>query len=159
MKDKDENGLNAREKRFADLVISGMAAGRAYEKAGYAARGGVADTNASRMLRNAQVASYIRAERKALSDQARIEKWQAMDFLTDAIITAVGDVDEKSILAQEVTTESIGEHILKKKVKMVSKLDSLKLLAAMLGWNAPEKKEIDVSDRLAEMVRLTRKGA
>lgn len=158
MSTKDENGLNPREKRFADLVIGGTPGGRAYEQAGYAARGASADTLASRLLRKIKVSAYIKAERKAISEQARIDKWQAMDFLQDALLTPVGQVTADSILAQEVVTDSLDGATLRTKVKMVSKLDALKQLASMLGWNAPEKKEIDVSDRLAEMVRLTRKG-
>jgi phage terminase small subunit len=52
--------MNDRQRKFAQLVVKGSAAGRAYEKAGYDARGVKADQSASRMLStNEKVKAYI----------------------------------------------------------------------------------------------------
>tara|TARA_B110000305_G_scaffold78432_1_gene88228 strand:+ start:243 stop:443 length:201 start_codon:yes stop_codon:yes gene_type:complete len=44
--------LNDRQIKFVELVFQGHPAGRAYEKAGYKAKGKIADANASRLLTN-----------------------------------------------------------------------------------------------------------
>lgn len=70
-----------------------------------------------------------------------MKKEDLIDFLESAIKTEVGSVDERSRLAQEVTIDMVGEGVVRKKVKMVGKLDAAKLLAVLTGWNAPEKVE------------------
>lgn len=55
--------LNSRQRLFVARYASGMAAGRAYEASGYAARGPVADTQASKLLRNPKVAQAIQNEK------------------------------------------------------------------------------------------------
>src|SRR4051794_2224160 len=54
--------LNSRHRRFADLVLSGMAAGRAYERISVA-RGDSADAAAAALLRKHRVRAYIAAMR------------------------------------------------------------------------------------------------
>ena len=51
--------LSTQQKRFADGVLSGLPAGRAYEQAGYASSGDTADSAGSRLLRNVKVSEYI----------------------------------------------------------------------------------------------------
>lgn len=63
---------NARWEMFAQHVAFGMAAGRAYEAAGFEARGNAADAAASRLLRNGKV-------------KARIEELQAESATTLSI--------------------------------------------------------------------------
>ena len=113
MSAKDEHGLNPRQRKFVGFVLSGMAAGRAYEAAGYFARGHVADVMASRLMTNDDIAACLKAERKALSELARWEKWQLLDYYQTVLETPVGKVDERSLLAQEVTTDEVGEAILR----------------------------------------------
>lgn len=142
---KDE--LSPREAAFVEALLSGkdgkpMPAGRAYEAAGYKAKGGVADTNASRLLRNAKVAAKIKQRRREMAEACQIEKWQLVDFLSRALLTPVGEVDETSDLAQEVTTDEVGEAVLRKKIKSVGKIEAGKLLATLLNWTEPEKHEV-----------------
>lgn len=59
-----EDSLKPRQQRFVELYVSGVPAGRAYEQAGYASRGGAADAEASRMVRNPKVAAVIQRERE-----------------------------------------------------------------------------------------------
>jgi len=139
-----ERPLNDRWRRFCELVVMGRPAGRAYEEAGFRARGNAAETEAAQGLRKPQVASYIETLRNkaiAASDMTRDE---LVKFLADAIRTPVGQIDENNPLAQEVIEDSIGESTMRKKIKSVGKLEAAKQLAAMLGWNEPEKDQLDV---------------
>lgn len=129
--------LNPKQKRFADYYLAGETAGGAYVKAGYSKNG--ADAAACKLLRIAKVAEYVEAEREKLSEASRWKRYQLLDFYQTVLETPVGDVDETSVLAQEFTTEEVGEAIIRKKVKMVGKMDAAKELAAMLGWKQPEQ--------------------
>lgn len=60
--------LNARQLRFALGVLEGKPAGRAYEDAGFKARGDAADAAASRLLRNARVQAFLDKHRTKLSE-------------------------------------------------------------------------------------------
>jgi hypothetical protein len=109
----------------------------AYANCGFKAHGG----NARRLSQNELILSRIEQIRSEAAEKARMKKTDLIDFLESVIKTDVGSVDEKSRLAQEVTTETLGEGVLRKKVKMVGKMDAAKLLAVLTGWNAPEKVE------------------
>ena len=166
--------LSPREAAFVEALLSGkdgkpMPAGRAYEAAGYKARGASADSLASKMLRKDKVSCYVekrrleiaeadREEKRKLAEAAQIQKWEVIELLGRALKTPVGEVDEKSDLAQEVTTDEVGEAIIRKKVKMVDKLGAAKQLATLLNWNAPVKVEVDGTAELAELIGLVRKG-
>jgi len=51
--------LNARQEAFCRGLAEGKPASRSYVEAGYDARGNVAEVNAARLLRNAQVANRL----------------------------------------------------------------------------------------------------
>ena len=50
--------MNPRQKKFVKLYLSGIPAGRAYEKAGYESTGGTSEAAASRMLRSVKVRDH-----------------------------------------------------------------------------------------------------
>jgi len=155
---KDDDGLTKRERTFADKVLEGMPATRAYQAAGYKANEQTARKNAYLVLRRPQVIAYMREERKALAELARLEKWQLVEYLTQVITTPVGHVDETSPLAQEYTVDEIGREKVRTRVKMIGKLDSAKLLASMLGWTTPDREKPKGNSKLSELIRLTRKS-
>ena len=156
MSQKDEHGLSGREKKFADFVLRDVPAGRAYEKSGYTARGASADSLGCKMLRKDKVKAYIRGERQRMAEDDQFQKWQLIEFLGRVITTPVGEVDEMSDLAQEVTRDEIGEEVARTRIKIVPKLEAAKQLATLLNWNAPEEIKLDASDRLAGLLQKIR---
>lgn len=177
MKTEDEDnldGLNSRQALFVEAYLSGMPAGRAYEKAGYKVRGNTADVQASQLLRNPKVARAVAAGKKENRELAKMTREQAVDWLVETLLTPVADIDETHRLAQEVTTEEVssgaprgelkrgqspsgneasGPMILRKKVKMVGKIEAMKQLAAMCGWNAPEELKHTADDTLLAFLK------
>lgn len=138
MNDKtDEHGLNPRQRKFVSAYVSGKPATQAYIAAGYSPNG--ADVAGPRLLGNVRIQAAVKAARKQLSDAARWEKWQLLDYYQRVLETPVGEVDENDILAQEVTREEAGEMLVRTKVKMVDKLASARELAKLLGWYEPEE--------------------
>ena len=81
-----------------------------------------------------------------------------LDFHQAVLETPVGELNETSALVQEVTTDEIGEAVIRKKIKMVGKLDSAKEFAKLMGWYAPEVVKHEATEELEELIRLTRAG-
>ncbi len=51
--------MNPRQRKFVKLWLTGMPAGRAYEKAGYEVKGSTADVCGSQLLKNPKVKAHI----------------------------------------------------------------------------------------------------
>jgi phage terminase small subunit len=157
---KEDHGLSARQKLFADFYIEALghniAAGVSYVRAGYSNNG--AAEGASRLLKNDKVAAYIEAEQQRLSEKMRIKKWQLLEFLSEAITTPIGDVNKDSTLCQEHTVDEVGEETVRTKIKMVDKLGAADRLCRMLGWFQPEVVKHEATEELEELIRLTRAG-
>lgn len=62
---------NAKHEAFARAIVEGKAGREAYAAAGYTAKAAAADTNASRLLKNAQVSARV-AELKAAAAQGSV---------------------------------------------------------------------------------------
>lgn len=137
--------LSARQIAFARYVAEGMPASRAYMSAGYAAQGNAAEVNGSKLLRNAQVQAEIMKLQADASAKADMTRDELVSFLAKAIRTPIGEIDETSPLAQEVSRDFIekkgGPEVIRVKVKSVGKLEAAKQLIAICGWAAPEKHE------------------
>jgi len=73
--------MNDRQRKFAELVVQGRPASRAYQEAGYSATGNSAEASASQLLRNPKVAEYVeelRGEVKAASKFTRESKLEGI---------------------------------------------------------------------------------
>jgi len=165
--EENDDGLNPRQRRFVEFYTGGMAAGRAYEAAGYAKRG--ADQAASLLLRNIKVEKAVKAAKRALSEASRWEKWNLADWYQSVLETPLGAMHEMHLLATEVIREEVGggangqlkrgdapsgnelitEEVRRVKIKMVSKMEAAKELAKLMGWNAAEKVEVTASEEVA----------
>lgn len=65
--------LTSKQQRFADLVLGGMPASRAYREAGYtASTDGTAEVEGSKLLRNPKVAAYLTARRTGAAEKAEL---------------------------------------------------------------------------------------
>ena len=71
-------GLNAKQQRFANVVLSGMAS-KAYRAAGYtASTDRAAEAGASRLLRNVKVAAYLTDRRASAAQHAGLSLAQVL---------------------------------------------------------------------------------
>ncbi len=136
---KKHEPLNPRQQAFADLVLAGTPAGRAWEKAGYQARGNAAEAAASKAMKTPRLREYLRTERARMADAGQIERAELVAYLADVIRTPIRHVDSNSPLVQELTTEETGTGATRTRIRMVDKLQACKLLAAIMGWTAPAK--------------------
>jgi phage terminase small subunit len=77
--------VNEQQKRFADYYVETGNATEAYRRAGYKAKGKSAEVNASRLLTNAKVKTYIN-ELINSKDSERIAKQdEILEFLTKVL--------------------------------------------------------------------------
>jgi hypothetical protein len=149
-----ERPINDRMRRFCELMVSGHPAGRAYELAGYSARGAVADSNASETLRIPKVAAYLASLREAASKKAEFSRDDLVGFLVEVIKTPVGEVGEKNRLAQKVKIDAEGGFL----IEMPGKIAAAKQLAEIMGWNKPQEVKVDLSEKLADIIGRVRKS-
>jgi hypothetical protein len=148
---RKDRPINDRMRRFCELVVSGHKAGRAYEMAGYANRGALADVEACKLLRKPKVAEYLNLLREQASAKAEFIRDDLVGFLVEVIKTPVASVGQESRLAQKIKVDDTGMTI-----EMPGKLGAAKQLAEIMGWNKPQEVKVDVSEKLAEIVRRVR---
>lgn len=72
---------NAKHERFAHGIVAGKSGREAYREAGYSATDGAADTNASRLLKKAQVAARIAELKGKAAEAAGITAKRVLDEL------------------------------------------------------------------------------
>jgi hypothetical protein len=147
--------LNPRQKKFADLVIEGTPAGRAWTQAGYQATGNAAEVQASLALKKPKFKAYLKAERERLEKAGEMRRDDLVSWLAAVIRTPIAHVSADSPLCQEFSCEDI-EGGTRTRIKMASKMEACRQLAQIMGWNAPEKVEFTAADKLAEIVRRIR---
>jgi len=142
-----EKPLNDRMRRFAELVVQGHPGGRAYELAGYASRGSVADVCAAQLLGKPKVAEYLATLRANASKAAEFSRDDLVGFLVQIIKTPVSEVGQDSRLAQKVKVDDTGMT-----VEMPGKMLAAKQLAEIMGWNKPQEVKVDLSDKLSDII-------
>ena len=99
------------------------------------------------------------AELRARSaEKADFSRDDMVQWLVDALKTPVGEIDQNHPLAQELTTDEVfvekkGSKVIKRRIKTVGKNECARLLCDMMGWKAPEKREIDLGTKTLDAVR------
>lgn len=149
-----ERPINDRMRRVCELVVTGHPAGRAYELAGYTARGDAADVCAAKMLGKAKVKEYLSRLREAASKTAEFTRDDLVGYLVQVIKTPVGKVGQESELAQRVKVDAEGGFL----VEMPSKIAAAKQLAEVMGWNKPQEVKVDLSEKLADIIGRVRRS-
>lgn len=122
-------GVNDRQRRFAEILVSGTPGSRAYIEAGYDAKGNAAEVNAHKLLRNAKVAAFVKVLRLDASRAGIIDREAVLQYLSDVLRTPIGDVRADSVLCQKLAIDDKGARI-----EMPSKLGAVSELAKILGW-------------------------
>lgn len=146
-----ERPITDRMRQFCEGVVAGFPAGRAYERAGYTARGDSADQAASRLLGTAKVAAHLTILRTAAARKAEFTRDDLVCWLVEIIKTPISEVGEGHRLAQKVKVDEVSTSI-----EMPGKLGAAKQLADIMGWAKPQEVKVDVSEKLADIVRRVR---
>jgi hypothetical protein len=99
--------LTPKQQRFADLVLTGVPASRAYREAGYrASTDGTAEVEGSRLLRNPKVAAYLAARRTGAAAKAELTLagvlGELADFARDSGVEAAHRLSAYKFLADQL---------------------------------------------------------
>ena len=105
--------MNPRQKKFVKLWLSGVPAGRAYEQAGYDSRGAEADANASRLIRNDNVAKYIKTMNEKTEKSTILSITERKELLTRIAMANEGERPSDAIRASAELSKMDGayEHV------------------------------------------------
>lgn len=91
------NKLTKKQQVFVDEYLKDLNATAAYKRAGYTANGNSAEVNASRLLRNAQVASVIQI---AMDERAKRTQIDA-----DYVLSTIRDTVDRCRQAKQATDD------------------------------------------------------
>jgi hypothetical protein len=130
---------NPKHEAFAQAVANGLTGVQAYrEKISDGCTTKSAMERACVLLRDIKISSRVEELQKlaetTLEKRLGWNKEKALTYLVEILETPVGEVDQDHRLAQEVKDTEDG-----KQIKLPSKADAMKQIAAMCGWNEPEK--------------------
>lgn len=85
----NQSQLKPQHQRFADEYLIDFNGGRAYERAGYRAKGKAADAAASRLLANPDVQDYLKEQRAKLAERHSV----TLDRVVEQVaFMALGDI-------------------------------------------------------------------
>ena len=130
---------NARHERFAQIVASGKTQADAYRTVFPSSRKW---KDSAVHVKGSELAGKVKGRidelLQAKADDGIATREELARFLTKTVRTPVGDVDDKSDLAQEVEVRASGDGVTTR-VKMPSKIAAASELAKLRGYYAPEQ--------------------
>lgn len=124
---------NPRHERFCQLVAAGTNASESYRLAynyGSDWKEDNADVMGPALLGELGIKTRVEALRTKANVATVATKQEVLEYLTRGFKTPLDQIDETSTLAQEVTYGPDGS----KKIKSVSRLGSVEILAKLQGW-------------------------
>jgi phage terminase small subunit len=133
------DSLTAQQRRFVEGRAAGMPAGRAYEAAGYRAKGRAADAAASRMLAKTNVSAAlaeVQSSTPEIADKAERQRW-----LTSVLRGEVeGELREK-LKACELLARIGGDMVIKSEVKATVMTPDQATAALLSSLGVPDAAE------------------
>jgi hypothetical protein len=143
--------LNPRHEAFAQFVVNGLDKRVAYRRAATKnGRGGPGKPendriHAAELMRMKGVKERIQELQEVNARKAQMSRDEALAFLADAVRTSAGAVDPDSWVVQSVKRSEDGTVV---EIKLPDKTQCISQMARMCGWNAAEKVEIGISDKV-----------
>ena len=170
---KGERTINVRLERLYELVAAGETPSEAYIAAGFKVSKEVARRNAHRALSKADAKARIAELRKPQTQKALRKKEDNLRFLADVIGTAIEEITAASPLCVEYTeeiigggnrgklkrgnapsgNETIGESILRRRVKKPCPLRAIELYSKLLGHFEPDRLEVDPGPKTLQTIK------
>src|SRR5688500_4935605 len=96
--------LTAKQARFVEEYLVDLCASAAYKRAGYKARGNVAETNACRLLRNVQIQEAIAVKQRELAAKCEVNTERVIRELASC-----GFSDPRKLFHEDGSIKSIRE--------------------------------------------------
>ena len=105
--------MNPRQRKFVKLWLTGMPAGRAYEKAGYEVKGSTADVCGSQLLKNPKVKAHINKMNEKAEKSTILSITERKELLTRIAMANEGERPSDAIRASAELSKMDGayEHV------------------------------------------------
>lgn len=143
--------LTEKQKRFCDYYIETGNATESYLKAGYKVKtDGAARANASRLLTNANIKSYIDKRLKELEDKRIAKAEEVLKYLTAAMR---GEIDEEVVVVENTGDYESKARIVKKQISARERIKAAELLGKRYTLFTDK---LDVSEPIS--ITIKRKG-
>lgn len=143
-----------KKKEFARLLVeSKLSKADAYRKA-YKRKdmsNDAASKAASRLSKDGEILRMIDELNAQLDRSAIATKQECLEFLTAVLRTPIGQVGEDSPLCQEIAYTDSGM-----RKKMPGKIEAVRELSKLAGYNEPEKLEVGGLSQIAEVLAGTK---
>lgn len=159
--------LTVRQERFCELIASGKSGVDAWLEAGYEVSRDVARTNAAESLAKPRIQARIAELRKPQTKAALRKKEDNLRFLAEVIGTALADIGPDSPLCTEYTeefigggargklkrgnaprgNETVGENVMRRRVKKPDPLRAIELYSKLLGHFEPDRVEVETGPK------------
>lgn len=110
------DGLNIKQRRFADFYIETGNAAASYVQAGYEAEGNAVEVNASRLLRNAKVQEYIKERNAQLDVEFIADITETKRFWTEIMRDENADMKDR-LRVSEFIAKTNGVFVEKKELQ------------------------------------------
>lgn len=143
-------GLTGAQIKFAEGILDGLSQAEAYKRAYPKATKSI-DSQASRLAKNAKVLGYITQMREKAKSEKVWGRQKVLEYLTAVAATPVGQIGPDDELCQSHSTSET-KFGTNERIEMPSKLEALKMLNKMQGYDAPQKVEVEASDGLAQLL-------
>lgn len=143
-----------KKKEFARLLVeSKLSKADAYRKA-YKRKdmsNDAASKAASRLSKDGEILRMIDELNAQLDRSAIATKQECLEFLTAVLRTPIGQVGKDSPLCQEIAYTDSGM-----RKKMPGKIEAVRELSKLAGYNEPEKLEVGGLSQIAEVLAGTK---
>ena len=165
-------GLNDRQRKFAENLATGMSQTEAYKRAGYRVKNDkVAESKASRLVSNGKVSTYLDELRAKSQDEAIWSRNRLIKYLCSVLdldpsklinedtgaLVSFSEMEQANLITGFKVQEKVNENGdvwgVDKDIKLYSKEKAVDQLTKLMGWNEPEKLEVDAGPSLLEWIR------
>jgi hypothetical protein len=149
---------DARHERFAQLMADKrMSNAEAYREAlgKPEMTPDVAAVMATKWLNRVNVAARITELKAQAEEVSTLTRQEAVGILCDVITTGARQVDPDGPLCQSYKRHKTPQGEETETITMPSKMEALKQLAAMCGWNSAVK--VDLGDNMTALIQKIRK--
>jgi len=150
--------LNTRQKKFVDnYVLKGLSIAESVRRAGYSIKSGKVEDASSygcKLLRQDRVKTYLQKLKDKQFKETALSLEEKRAFLASVVRSSPSQVNADSPLCQEYAEEVDQQGNVKRKVKLVSKIEAIRTDNNMAGDNYADKVGADQVNPFSFLVQF-----
>lgn len=143
--------LSGPQEKYCQLILAGKTQSDAYDETHPNSTPDNSRKNAPKWTTNDGIVSRIKELRDAIAEKVVVTEAYMVNYMHEAMELPICEIDHTHRLCQEKVVTS-GPNGTTVRLKSVGKLDAAEKIIKMMGWNAPEKKQVEITDTLAQRI-------